>query len=212
MVTRNGERWLSDDRGERGERGGEGGGGSAARGAFCARRERTRVVIRSNETSEKRSALHCEAAHVNIRRGSQRSSRPGRGIVEIDLMRDKRKNRKDSEQGVGYRGASLTWGLGAGSSRRLWLRSAVVCTMPVADAVLYVFMSIAVASTLARGTTSTQSDAALCSIRLYVCAEELLAPTPLPPLPPRLASHLAKAKRQNAPSSNGNATITVSFQ
>lgn len=33
MVARNGERWLSDDRGERGVRGGARGGGSAGRAA-----------------------------------------------------------------------------------------------------------------------------------------------------------------------------------
>lgn len=56
--------------------------------------------------------------------------------------------------------------------------------MPVTAAVLYVFMSIVVASTLARGPTSTQSDAALCSIQVYVCAEEVLALSP--PYAPQL--------------------------
>ncbi|CAH2103745.1 unnamed protein product [Euphydryas editha] len=55
--------------------------------------------------------------------------------------------------------------------------------MPEAVAMLYVFMSVAVASTLARKPTSTQSDAALCSIRLYVCAEEHRAHSS-PPSPP----------------------------
>ncbi|CAG4942365.1 unnamed protein product [Colias eurytheme] len=42
-----------------------------------------------------------------------------------------------------------------------------------------IFITVAVASTLAHGSTSTQSRAALYSIRVYVWALELLTPLPL---------------------------------